>query len=328
MKKHLLFILAALLPLVTNAHDFEVRGIYYNITSESDKTAEVTYKGDSYYSKEYSGSITIPATIGHNGVGYSVTSIGEYAFYGCTSLTAINITEGVTSIGRNAFCDCSSLAAINILEGSQLTSIGDGAFYYCRSLTTINIPEGSQLTSIGNEAFRGCSSLTAITLPEGVTSIREGAFLNCSNLTSITIPEGVTSIGDWAFFSCYNLTTITIPKGVTSIGARAFYECSSLKSITCEAATPPTIGNYETFYNVDKSIPVYVPASSVEAYKSASYWSEFTNFIGVETTGIDNSQFTIHNGQFTIHDLQGRKVTDTEGLKGIYIIDGRKVIIK
>ena len=154
---------------------------------------------------------------------------------------------------------------------------------------------------------------------------------------SITLPAtvthngvaySVTRIGEWAFYSCSSLTTITIPEGVTSIGNYAFYYCFSLTTITCEAATPPAIGNSYTFYGVDKSIPVYVPAGSVETYKSAYYWSEFTNFIGVGTTGIDNSQFTIDNGKFTIHDLQGRKVTDTEDLKGIYLIDGRKVIIK
>ena len=289
MKKHLLFILAALLPLVTNAHDFEVRGIYYNITSESDKTAEVTYKGDSYYSKEYSGSITIPATIGHNGVGYSVTSIGEYAFYGCTSLTAINITEGVTSIGRNAFCDCSSLAAINILEGSQLTSIGDGAFYYCRSLTTINIPEGSQLTSIGNEAFRGCSSLTAITLPEGVTSIRESAFNGCSRLTAITLPEGVTSIGERAFYGCSGLAAITIPEGVTSIGIRAFMYCSSLTAINIpEDSQLTSIGN-NAFDGCTSLTAINIPegVTSIEyaAFKNCTNLTSITIPEGVTEIG-------------------------------------------
>ena len=176
MKKHLLFLFAALLPLVTNAHDFEVNGIYYNITSETDKTVEVTFKGndyDSFYNEYYSGFITLPATVTHNGVAYSVTSIGEYAFYECSSLTAITIPEGVTSIGEYAF-------------------------YGCTSLTAINIPEG--VTSIEGQTFYECSSLTAITIPESVTSIGDDAFFDCSNLTAITIPESVTRIGNLAFF--------------------------------------------------------------------------------------------------------------------------------
>ncbi len=202
-----------------------------------------------------------------------VTSIGERAFYKCSSLTSITIPEGVTSIEGAAFYGCSSLERITIPEG--VTSIGEYAFAWCENLTAITIPEG--VTSIGDYAFEGCISLTSITLPASVTSIRDWAFYGCSNLTAITIPEGVTSIGEYAFERCSSLTTITIPEGVTSIGEYAFGYCSGLTTITCNAATPPTAYFY-TFYLIDKSIPVYVPAGSVEAYRSAEYWSEFTNY--------------------------------------------------
>ena len=121
-KKALLALFAMLMPLLASAHDFYKNGIYYNITSDTE--VAVTYKGDyrnSYYD-EYSGSITIPATVTHNGVAYSVASIGEEAFYDCSSLTAIILPEGVTSIGSGAFSDCSSLTTINIPE--SVTSIG------------------------------------------------------------------------------------------------------------------------------------------------------------------------------------------------------------
>ena len=150
-KKALLALFAMLMPLLASAHDFYKNGIYYNITSDTE--VAVTYKGDyrnSYYD-EYSGSITIPATVTHNGVAYSVASIGEEAFYDCSSLTTINIPESVTSIGGGAFYECSSLTAITIPENSQLTSIGRRAFSGCSSLTAITIPENSQLTSIGND---------------------------------------------------------------------------------------------------------------------------------------------------------------------------------
>ena len=272
-KKVLVAFFAVLLPLVASAQTkVEIDGIWYNLITEA-KTAEVTSSDGT----KYSGSITIPATVTYDGVAYSVTSIGEWAFYYCTSLTAITIPEGVTSIGGEAFAGCSSLTAITIPENSQLTSIGEGAFYYC-------------------------SSLTAITIPESVTSIGEGAFSGCSSLTAITIPEGVTSIGSFVFDGC-----------------------SSLTAITCHAVTPPTIDS-DTFQGVDKGIPVYVPAGSVEAYKEAKYWSEFTNYVGIEA-GIDKSQLTTGSEQLTIYDLRGRRV-DNPVKGGIYIVGGKKVIIK
>ena len=234
MKKHVLFLFATLLSLVASAHDFVSGSIYYNITSYSDLTVEVTYRGDSYdaYSNEYLGMMTIPSTVSYEGDTYSVTSIGEAAFRDCSGLVTINITEGVTSIGYDAFDGCSNLIAINIPE--SVTRIRDSAFDGCSSLTAINIPES--VTSIGEWVFRGCSSLSAINIPKGVTSIGSSAFEGCSSLTSINIPEGVTSIGEWAFRDCSSLTAITIPEGVTSIGSRAFEGCSSLTAITIPAS--------------------------------------------------------------------------------------------
>ena len=158
----------------------------------------------------------------------SVTSIGNYAFYNCSSLTSIVISVGVTSIGYKAFYNCSSLTSITIPEG--VTSIGDYAFSYCSSLTSITIPDS--VINIGYYAFSDCSLLTSIVIPKSVTKIDNCAFYNCSSLTNITIPEGVTSIGDYAFCYCSSLTSITIPDSVTSIGSNAFDGCSSLTSIT------------------------------------------------------------------------------------------------
>lgn len=123
-------------------------------------------------------------------------------------------------------------------------------------------------------------SITKVTIKEGVTSIGNYAFSFCSNLTSVTIPEGVKSIGGYAFSFCTNLTSVTIPSTVTSIGGTAFSDCSRLTKIICNSTTPPTIYS-STFIGVSKSIPVYVPENSVSSYKSASYWREFTNIIGV-----------------------------------------------
>jgi hypothetical protein len=168
------------------------------------------------FNKEKTVLHTYPA--GKTGDNYvianSVTSIGGYAFIGCSSLTGITIPDGVTSIG-------------------------DGAFGGCTGLTSITIPDG--VTSIGTSVFNGCTSLTSITIPDSVTSIGESAFYRCTSLTSVTIPDSVTSIGDDAFEYCTRLTSITIGNGVIIIGRYAFDGCTSLTSITF-LGSAPTVG--------------------------------------------------------------------------------------
>ena len=162
-----------------------------------------------------------------------VTSIGNYAFSGCSSLTDITLPSSVTSIKSCAFYKCSQLASIEI--PSSVTSIGNSAFKNCTGLTSITIPES--VTSIGDSAFRNCTGLTSITISDRVTSIGNYVFWGCSNLTSIVIPDSVTSIGVLAFNDCSSLTSITIPDSVTSIGYAAFSDCSSLKiiSLSCKS---------------------------------------------------------------------------------------------
>ena len=205
------------------AHDFAVKGIYYNYLEGNN--VEVTYKGDDYYDydDEYSGAVTIPETVTYSGKTYSVTSIGYDAFHSCSSLTSVTIPNSVTSIGERAFIGCRSLTSITI--PNSVTSIGDYAFRSCSSLTSVTIP--NSVTSIGDDAFYNCISLTSVTIGNSVTSIGSSAFCDCYSLTSVTIGNSVTSIGDCAFRSC-SLTSITIPNSVTSIGGYAFSDCSSL----------------------------------------------------------------------------------------------------
>ena len=202
---------------------------------ESSEEEPYDYLSDFEYSVDINKRVTIT---GYNGTrsnliipreikGYSVTSIDNDAFRGCTSLTSITIPDSVTSIDNDAFRGCTSLTSITI--PNSVTSIGDGAFRCCSSLTSINIPDG--VTSIGSSAFEGCSSLTSINIPDGVTSIGSSAFEGCSSLTSINIPDGVTSIGNGTFDHCSSLTSINIPDIVKSIGDGAFRCCSSLTSI-------------------------------------------------------------------------------------------------
>ncbi len=266
MKQKLFTFFLALVASVSAvyASDTQVDGIWYNFYS-STKTASVTYRGsvDYSYTGEYSGSVTIPETVTYNGTTYSVTRIGDGAFFYCPSLTSVTIPNSVTSIGNYAFSRCSSLTSVTI--PNSVTSIGEGAFYGCSSLTSIAIP--NSVTSIGNSAFEACTSLTSVTIPNSVTSIGGSAFYKCSSLTSITIPESVTSIGGGAFSSCSSLISINIPNSVTSIGDYAFSSCSSLTSVTipnsvtsiggsafraCSSLSSVAIGNGVTY--IDKSI--------------------------------------------------------------------------
>ena len=151
-------------------------------------------------------------------IAYGITSIGDDAFYGCTSLISVKIPNSVIKIGDFAFNSCTSL--INVTIPDSVTSIGAWAFHYCTRLTNIIIP--NTVTSIDSHAFYACHSLESITIGSGVTSIGESAFSSCINLASVIIPNNVTSIGEAAFYSCTNLKSITIGNGVTSIGEYAF----------------------------------------------------------------------------------------------------------
>ena len=289
MKNSLLcFLILLMMPLASMAYDFEVDGIYYKLTGSS--SVAVTSKGDDPWSSDntasYSGQITIPSTVNYNNKSYSVTSIGNSAFFYFSGLTSITIPEGVTSIGDGAF-EYSGLTSITIPE--SVTSIGNDAFGWCSGLTSVTIPDG--VTSIGSGTFSGCSSLTSITIPERATSIGDNAFQNCSGLTSITIPESVTLIGDWAFSDCSGLTSINIPEGVTSIGYGAFYRCSGLTSITIPEGVT-SIGK-ETFWNCSRLTSITIPKSVTsignEAFQGCSSLTSVT--IPESVTSIGRSAF-------------------------------------
>ena len=310
IKLWLVTIAVLLCSLAANAHDFEVGGIYYNITSSTNLTVRVTYRGSSYsqYSNEYNGAVTIPSTVTYNSNTYSVTSIGSYAFYECSSLTSINIPEGVTSIGDDAFRGCSRLTSINIPEG--VTSIGSYAFYGCSSLTSITLSEG--VTSIGDYAFYYCSSLTSINIPEGVTRIGSSAFEGCSRLTSITLSEGVTSIGSYAFYGCSSLYSVTIGSGVLSIGNDAF---STPEKVIWLTNTPPT-----GYTNANGSInyvanDLYTSLSNVKVYP---YLSSMFEVEGVKYVPVSPSERTCHAIDCAYDNVaESINIGETTSFKGV-----------
>ena len=258
----------------------------------------------------FTGSLTI---------GNSVTSIGEYAFSSCSGFTgSLTIPNSVTSIGDYAFHGCSEFTGSLTLPNS-ITSISNGTFGLCEGLSgTLTIP--TSVTSIGERAFQSCKEFSgSLTIPNSVTSIGEYAFFSCSGFTgSLTIGDSVTSIGKYAFAFCSGFAgSLTIGNAVAFIGDNAFYYCSGFSTlkigtgvkeivhfafyftkfneITSEAAIPPTIifdedNKYtKAFTSSNYSKPLYVPAESLQDYKTAYEWKDFEYIypIGwVEPTGI------------------------------------------
>ena len=211
MKKLFLSTLLLALPLLASAYDIAVKNadgvtIYYNYYKNGTEL-EVTSN-----SSGYSGVVNIPEEVTYMSRTRKVTSIGSGAFYDCSGLTSVHITD-IAAWCKITFSSYDSnplrYAHHLFINGEEIkdlvipnsvTSIGGSAFSGCRYLTSVTIP--NSVTSIGNSAFDGCYNLTSVTIPNSVTSIGNSAFSCCSGLTSVTIPNSVTSIGDYAFWYC------------------------------------------------------------------------------------------------------------------------------
>lgn len=275
--------------------------IWYKLNEET-KTAAVRFKKEAEY-VGYTDTITIPGKVEYNGKKYhvtmiennafevsrkltaviipsSVTSIGYRAFRKCNNLTSVFISSGVEKIGKEAFWECYSLERIEVASKNKVFSSVDGVLFskakdtlllFPTKRVTCTIP--NTVTHIGEAAFLD-SDITSIEIPNGVKEIGNDAF-NRSSLKEVSIPQSVTKIGICAFYNC-NLGSVVIPNSVISIGLYSFAMCSSLKTITIENEEPPTV---EELFLRTPIQTIYVPAESVEKYKTAKGWSKYADKI-------------------------------------------------
>ena len=273
-----------------------------------------------------------PAGLTEYTIPNSVTTIGDEAFYGCSSLTSVTIPDGVTTIGYAAFAYCGSLTSVTMGEGVE--TVGGYAFANCPNLNAVHITDLAVWCNIdfinpltdGNVDFAAnplCNAgslylngelVTDLVIPDGVTELRIISFVNCSSLASVTIPDSVTIIGVYAFSWCESLTSVTIGDSVTEIGDYAFHYCENLTSVTipdsvttigddafrcCSSLTSVTIPDSVTeigeraFYLCESLTSVTIPNSVAEIG-----WGTFCGCYSLTSVTIGNSVTTIGGWAF------------------------------
>ena len=323
----IIILLAVLLPVTVSAYDFGVNGIYYNITSSTNMTAAVTYY--SMTDNTYSGTITIPEKVTHDGKTYYVTAIGESAFVGCTGLKKVNFSsQRLTSIGLYAFQGCNGMTSFVIPP--QITSIGTGAFNGCTSMTGVTIEESEETLSLGkydyNTYYKGLFSdcplisvfigrplsystsnydgyspfannktLVKAHFGNPVNYIYDYLFYGCSSLKTLVYNSQCkpTTVGNYAFWGCAALTESDIhyPESVKTIGEGAFGNCTSLTSYTIPSHVT-TVGLY-AFRNCTRLAYVVIKPSVTSIGTGA--FNGCTSMTGVT---IEESEETLSLGKY------------------------------
>lgn len=279
---------------------------------------------DDIESLEYHSNLPIPWFYGKEKlttlvVGDEVEYIS--GFSGCISLTNVTMGNSVSSIKSYAFQNCESLK--NIELSNSLKEIGSSAFEGCKSLENIVIP--NSVIKINNGVFAHCENLLSAKLSNSIETISATMFSGCKKLKEIIIPIGIKTIERSAFDQCESIETMTLPYTLISINDYAFDGCYNLKTVISYNPTPPSISN-STFDNYENK-KLFVPKGSEDLYKNARGWWYFYQIEGIDVSNI-NSTFIDSESESSIYNLNGTKVDGNNYGKGIYIKNGKKVIIK
>lgn len=293
MNRFLFILLSLGLFLRASAQTFSEGGIVY--TQLTDTTVSVTSNANGY-----TGVVTVPATVEHDGTVYAVRGIDDRAFQACTSLTSVILPEGLTTVGGYAFNQCSALDSVAL--PSTLNEIGRYAFQDCPQLTTVSLP--ASLRGLGKMVFASCMGLKSIYVPDGVAYVDKGCFYNCAALERVTLGKGVSMLGDEEFTKYKNTASM------------------SLKDLYIFSHTMLGGGNGfdEALYAFTT---VHVPASMVEQYQQAEGWKRFTilPLSEEEITGVDRLSGSVSQ-QNAFYNLKGQQVA--QPVKGLYIHNGKK----
>ncbi len=270
------------------------------------------------------GELVIPATIEGN----PVTSIGDFAFEGCTNLTSITIPESVNSIGNLVFVSCRSLESINVINSNLNFRDVNGVLFDAEMETLLRYPAGKKdlsynipnsVTSIGVDAFADCANLTSITIGNGVTSIGNYAFYECTSLTSITIPDGVTSIGDYTFRDCTSLTSVTFTGAAPTVGANAFSGVANgAFALVFDTTFGPNLGIWNGLQVVTLVAGANLSGANLSGADLSNLEAEEINFTGADLTGANLRGANLEEANFTGANLSNADLTDADLDGAIY----------
>jgi len=324
--KILLVIAGLLLFINAQAQEFSAvyngTTIYYKITSSN--SVEVTAKPipgkeKEYYISCYSGNVVIPNTIVYNGTIFNVTSIDNFAFFGCEDLTSITIPANITSIANDFISDGgykgheSGLQEIIVSEQNQYYTAIDGVLFNKSKSIVICFPPQkatayytipNSVTHIGRSAFYKCTRLTNIIIPSSITHIGFGAFSYCTNLTNIIIPNSVKSISEFAFQGCVGLINVDIPEGITKIECGIFANCTALRRVGIPNCV--TYIDKSAFAECINLINIIIP-NNVEVIE----WRAFYKCMGLTDINIPNSATKVENSAFEGCFLQKITIANT-----------------
>ncbi len=273
-----------------------------------------TVKQYVFYNCTSISKITFPSTL-----------VGSAAFAGCSGLKSIEIPEAVTALPTNMFQNCKALESVTLPSG--LLSVGKNVFFNCSKLSAIKFP--ATVKRIDQKSFQNCSSLEMIEFDGTPEFIGDYAFSGCSALKEVTLPEGLESLGYNTFFGCTSLAEVTIPSSMQSIGNNVFGNCASLATIKSKNVIPPAIMSNTFASSIYDTARLLVPEGAAESYASAEVWKQFTDISESSFSGIESVE-TEDGGIVTVYSITGHVVATGESVPelntGVYIVrSGKKV---